>query len=122
MSRLLGPPSETISSVSERASALAADQIAGAGTMAPAAAPVTDLRKSRRFMVISSARAIDCGAHFARFVPDPRKLPISIHRVGIAWKFLFIRAAKPARTPGQIAYISAPLHKRLAPIFSTPLS
>src|SRR5437660_1684205 len=53
MSRLLGPLSETISKVSERASALAADQIAGAGTMAPAATPVTDLRKSRRFMVIS---------------------------------------------------------------------
>jgi hypothetical protein len=30
--------------------ALAADQIAGAGTMAPAATPVTDFRKSRRFM------------------------------------------------------------------------
>jgi hypothetical protein len=40
----------SISSVSERASALAADQIAGAGTMAPAATPVTDFRKSRRFM------------------------------------------------------------------------
>src|SRR5450631_3968856 len=50
MSRLLGPLSETIKSVSERASALAADQIAGAGTMAPAATPVTDLRKSRRFI------------------------------------------------------------------------
>src|SRR5580658_7397554 len=50
MSRLLSPPSETISKVSERASALAADQIAGAGTMAPAATPVTDFRKSRRFM------------------------------------------------------------------------
>jgi hypothetical protein len=46
----LGPPSETISNVSERASALAADQIAGAGTMAPAANPETDFRKSRRFM------------------------------------------------------------------------
>src|SRR4051794_2113655 len=50
MSRLLGPLSETISRVSERASALAADQIAGAGTIAPAATPVTDLRKSRRFI------------------------------------------------------------------------
>jgi hypothetical protein len=29
---------------------LAADQIAGAGTIAPAATPVTDFRKSRRFM------------------------------------------------------------------------
>jgi hypothetical protein len=29
---------------------LAADQIAGAGTMAPAATPVTDFRKSRRFI------------------------------------------------------------------------
>src|SRR5256885_6439285 len=50
MSRLLGPLSETINSVSDRASALAADQIAGAGTIAPAATPVTDFRKSRRFM------------------------------------------------------------------------
>src|SRR5580704_7793694 len=49
MSRLLGPPSQTISSVSLRASALAGEKIAGAGTMAPAASP-TDLRKSRRFM------------------------------------------------------------------------
>src|SRR4051812_29578496 len=56
MSRLLGPPSETISSVSERASALAADQIAGAGTMAPAASPETDFRKSRRFMRRSNAQ------------------------------------------------------------------
>src|ERR1700687_2307467 len=56
ISRLLGPPSETISSVSERASALAADQIAGAGTIAPAATPVTDFRKSRRFMCCSNAR------------------------------------------------------------------
>src|SRR3954452_4149607 len=50
MSRLLGPLSETIRRVSERASALAADQIAGADTIDPAATPVTDLRKSRRFM------------------------------------------------------------------------
>jgi hypothetical protein len=50
MSRLLGPLSETISRVAERASALAADQIAGAGTMAPAAIPETDFKKSRRFM------------------------------------------------------------------------
>src|SRR5450631_2514086 len=56
MSRLLGPPSETINSVSERASALAGDQIAGAGTMAPAATPETDFRKSRRFMGCSNAR------------------------------------------------------------------
>src|SRR3954463_1165611 len=56
ISRLLGPPSETISSVSDRASALAADQIAGAGTMAPAASPDTDFRKSRRFMEGSNAR------------------------------------------------------------------
>src|SRR5437764_3135426 len=56
MSRLLGPPSETISSDSERASAFAADQIAGAGTIAPAASPDTDFRKSRRFMGRSNAR------------------------------------------------------------------
>src|SRR5580658_2210274 len=58
MSRLLGPPSVTTSSVSERASALAADQIAGAGTMAPAAIPETDFRKSRRFMAGSDAPVI----------------------------------------------------------------
>jgi hypothetical protein len=34
---------------------LAGDQIAGAGTMAPAASPDTDLRKSRRFMGCSNA-------------------------------------------------------------------
>src|SRR3954467_8365364 len=55
MSRLLGPPSETIKRVSDRASALAADQMAGAGTMAPAASPDTDFRKSRRFMEGSNA-------------------------------------------------------------------
>src|SRR6478736_1959511 len=50
MSRLLGPFSVTTRSVSERASAFAGDQIAGAGIMAPAAIPETDLRKSRRFI------------------------------------------------------------------------
>src|SRR6187402_519136 len=55
MSMLFGPDSETISSVSDRASALAVDQIAGAGTMAPAATPVTVFRKSRRFIGGSSA-------------------------------------------------------------------
>src|SRR4051794_41957886 len=62
MSRLLGPLSETISRVSERASAFAADQIDGADTIDPAAAPVTDLRKSRRFMGGSNARGIGSGA------------------------------------------------------------
>jgi hypothetical protein len=50
---LLGPLSETISNVSARASALADENIAGA-TIVPAAAPVTVLRKSRRFMVMLS--------------------------------------------------------------------
>jgi hypothetical protein len=71
MSRLLGPPSETIRSVSERASALAADQIAGAGTMAPAATPVTDFRKSRRFIGwLQRTRGSGFGEAFARFVPE----------------------------------------------------
>src|SRR5271154_7191864 len=50
MSRLLGPLSETISSVSERASALAGDQIAGAAMPEPAVSAVTeaDFRKLRR--------------------------------------------------------------------------
>jgi hypothetical protein len=46
---LLGPLSETISSVSLRACALAGEKIAGAVTAAPAAAAV-DFRKSRRFI------------------------------------------------------------------------
>jgi hypothetical protein len=46
---LLGPLSETISSVSLRACALAGEKIAGAVTAAPATAAV-DFRKSRRFM------------------------------------------------------------------------
>src|SRR5215831_7506912 len=49
MSRLLGPLSETISSVSARPCARAGDQSAGADTV-PAATAVMDLRKSRRFM------------------------------------------------------------------------
>src|SRR5262245_5422725 len=50
MSMLLGPLSETISSVSWRDCALAGDQIAGAETALPAASAVMDLRKSRRCM------------------------------------------------------------------------
>src|SRR5262249_45021651 len=49
MSRLLGPLSETISSVSARPCARAGEKIAGADTV-PAASAVMDLRKSRRFM------------------------------------------------------------------------
>src|SRR5258708_18865751 len=56
MSRLFGPLSVTTRSVSERASAFAGDQIAGAGTMAPAASPDTDFRKSRRFMMKAPRR------------------------------------------------------------------
>ena len=71
MSRLLGPPSETINSVSERASALADEKIAGADTTAPAANPETDLRKSRRFMVMLQRwRKNRLEASFARFVPS----------------------------------------------------
>src|SRR4030081_1642494 len=71
MSRLLGPPSETIKSVSDRASALAGEKTAGAGTIAPPANPDTDFRKSRRFMGGSNARgdaALAVGS--ARFVPN----------------------------------------------------
>src|SRR5262245_15927862 len=50
MSMLLGPLSETISSVSWPDCALAGDQIAGADTALPAATAVIDLRKSRRFI------------------------------------------------------------------------
>jgi len=45
------------------------DQMAGAGTIAPAAAPETDLRKSRRFIGCSSTKEIGSGTSFARFVP-----------------------------------------------------
>src|SRR3954451_20634127 len=48
---LLGPPSDTINSVSERASALAWEMMPGAaGNAAPAARPETDFKKSRRFI------------------------------------------------------------------------
>src|SRR5262249_12095033 len=56
MSRLFGPLSETISSVSWRDCAFAGDHTAGAaGRMLPAASAVIDLRNSRRF-IIASAR------------------------------------------------------------------
>jgi hypothetical protein len=59
-------------SVSERASALAGDQIAGAaGATAPTAKPETDFRKSRRFMRGSNANVKNgFGAIIARFVPN----------------------------------------------------
>src|ERR1700730_1823165 len=51
MSMLLGPLSETMSSVSWRDCALAGDQTAGAaGSTPPAAIAVTLLRNSRRFI------------------------------------------------------------------------
>src|SRR6185436_7473215 len=82
MSRLFGPPSETISSVSDRDCALAADQIAGAGTIAPAAAPVTDFRKSRRF--IGDAQNA-FGTGIARFVPILKKGLRASYLVDLAW-------------------------------------
>src|SRR3954471_7519262 len=88
MSRLLGPPSETISSVSERASAFAADQIAGAGTMAPAASPDTDLRKSRRFMGRSNARGIGFESGIARFVPNLNAGLMQLYLADHAWILL----------------------------------
>src|SRR3954467_12162511 len=60
MSRLLGPPSETISSVSERASAMAEEMMPGAaGSTLPAARPATDFRKSRRFIKCSHRHTTD---------------------------------------------------------------
>src|SRR4029079_9907966 len=86
MSRLLGPLSETISSVSDLASALAADQIAGAGTIAPAATPVTDFRKSRRFIgdAPNVLRENGFGTGIARFVPIPKKDLISPYLIDFA--------------------------------------
>src|SRR3954465_10207958 len=102
MSRLLGPPSETIKSVSDRASALAADQIAGAGTMAPAASPDTDLRKSRRFMGRSNARGIGFGDGIARFVPNLN--------AGLMQTYPVENARNWLRTWPRTGAASAPLH------------
>src|SRR5260221_13690673 len=60
MSRLLGPDSDTTNNVSDRASAFALDQIAGADTNVPAAAPDIDFRKSRRFMPASNRPCWSC--------------------------------------------------------------
>src|SRR6202022_1344201 len=88
MSRLLGPPSETINSVSERASALAGDQIAGAGDSAPAANPDTDLRKSRRFMVmLQRPRNAGLGTGIARFVPNLNGTSIRPSRLDFACEY-----------------------------------
>src|SRR4051794_37178928 len=55
MSKLFGPYSVTTSAVSWRDWAWAADRIAGAaGSEAPAASALTDLRKSRRFIAASA--------------------------------------------------------------------
>src|SRR5579864_2861050 len=53
MSRLFGPLSETMSSVSWRDCALAGDHTAGAETALAAVNAVIDLRNSRRFMELS---------------------------------------------------------------------
>jgi hypothetical protein len=66
MSMLLGPLSETISSVYWRASAFAGDQMAGAGSALPAARTVTDFRKSRRFMKASRCQTHDLGDAFRK--------------------------------------------------------
>jgi hypothetical protein len=74
MSRLFGPLSETISSVSWRDWALAGDQIAGAGTAAAAETAVIDLRKSRRFIVSLPGLALQGVAGLFR---KPRAIPSS---------------------------------------------
>src|SRR6202035_2170737 len=97
MSRLLGPLSETISRVSERASALAADQIAGAGIMAPAAIPEADFKKSRRFMGCSKRpREIGSWRDFARFVPNLNGRPTWLTDL-----FLLDYSIKKGRTDGK---------------------
>ena len=68
MSTLLGPLSETISSVSWRACARAGDQIAGNGTALPAARAVIIFRNSRRFMAISRRKRMPRRAS-AKVVP-----------------------------------------------------
>ena len=67
---LFGPLSETISSVSCRACALAGDQIAGAVTAPPAATAPADFKKSRRFMEGSRCwKSGISGVEFAKLVP-----------------------------------------------------
>src|SRR3954467_8120737 len=62
MSMLLGPLSETISSVSWRDCALAGDQMAGADTAPPAANADADFRKSRRFIKPSPGHRMATGS------------------------------------------------------------
>src|SRR3981081_1104831 len=57
MSRLLGPLSETISSVSWRDCARA-DTIAGMGSTLPAASPVIERRNWRRFITTSDVKPV----------------------------------------------------------------
>src|SRR5713101_4119784 len=69
MSMLLGPLSETMSSVSWRDCALAGDQIAGtAGRTLPAASAVIDCRNSRRFIETSQWERISA-VESAKVVP-----------------------------------------------------
>jgi hypothetical protein len=68
MSRLFGPDSETTNNVSDRASAFALDQIAGADANAPAAAPEIVFRKSRRFMTASNQHPVE--GSYAMRVPS----------------------------------------------------
>ena len=67
---LFGPLSETISSVSCRACALAGEKIAGAVTAPLATTAPADFKKSRRFMEGSRCwkRGIS-GSEFAKLVP-----------------------------------------------------
>src|ERR1700674_4761083 len=70
MSILLGPLSETISNVSWRDSALAGDQIAGAGSMPAPASAVIDFKNWRRF-IWWTLRCERCLAEeTARVMPD----------------------------------------------------
>src|SRR5215218_8176927 len=123
MSRLFGPPSETISSVSDRDCALAADQIAGAGTIAPAATPVTDFRKSRRFMVMLQMpygkMALELGSQ--GLCQSSRKAllsPTSLIWLGIAPHLPYRAGAASAR----IAYKDAYLLIKYADVLSAPLA
>ncbi len=61
--------SVTTSKVSDRASARAGDQMAGACTAAPTAMPDTDLRKSQPFIGYSKTKGTHSASDVARFVP-----------------------------------------------------
>src|SRR4051812_5745542 len=91
MSRLLGPLSEIMRSVSWRDCALAVDHTAGAdGRTLPAASAVADFRNSRRFIIISNRVRIS-PQHSANRVPTGNTARFAASR-GFSAVFLVVLA------------------------------